>query len=666
MLEQAIASGVCAMGGRVMLCGPLPTPAIAHLTVSMRADAGIVISASHNPYQDNGIKVFGDDGFKLPDEAESEIESFLADERLLGRRSTGPGIGRATRIEDAGGRYVVFLKQTFPRDLSLDGVHVVIDAAHGAAYKVAPLVFRELGARVTAIGVKPNGVNINKDAGALHPEHVRGEVVKRGAAIGIALDGDADRLIVVDEKGQIVDGDQVLAMCAARMTSDDTLRKKTVVATVMSNLGLEHALTRAGARLVRTQVGDRYVVEAMRAGGYNLGGEQSGHLVFLDHASTGDGILGGAAGPRPHAADRTAPQRARRALDAARAAGPRERDALGAAAARRHAPAGGPHHEDRQGARRRRSRARPVERHRTQAPHHARRPARGTDPGVGERARRRCPPRFRVLGELDLITACALQPRSRMFARLAAAATTLLAGALWTCDAVADEVAPPTDATPAAVAPAALALPPDLATPPTRWGNRMLAGHTFLYPVLHAGPFVTTYFGVAQGVYDESIPAVPIPGFRSTDLSLIGVTTTADLGIKITDWLGIEAQGRALAIIGTNGQSVLYGGGQINAGGFAAPIVRIARIESTGTQVSARALSSTSSTRGSRGAATSCSSKTAPPRTRSAPGSTTRAVRIYRWACSWRRSATCGASPAPPSRAGPASPAFRAPSTPRW
>ncbi len=293
MLEQAIASGVCAMGGRVMLCGPMPTPAIAHLTVSMRADAGIVISASHNPYQDNGIKVFGDDGFKLPDEAESEIESFIADDRLLGKRSTGPGIGRA-REDRRRGRAVmsVFLKQTFPRDLSLDGVRVVVDAAHGAAYKVAPLVLRELGAQVTAIGVKPNGVNINKDSGALHPEHVRAEVVKRGAAIGIALDGDADRVIVVDEKGQLVDGDQVLAMCAARMSSESTLRKKTVVATVMSNLGLEHALTRAGGKLIRTQVGDRYVVEAMREGGYNLGGEQSGHLVFLDHASTGDGILG--------------------------------------------------------------------------------------------------------------------------------------------------------------------------------------------------------------------------------------------------------------------------------------------------------------------------------------------------------------------------------------
>jgi len=292
MLEQAMASGVCAMGGRAILCGPMPTPAIAHLTVSMRADAGIVISASHNPYQDNGIKIFGGDGFKLPDEAECEIEHLVADDRLLGKRSTGPAIGRAEKLEDARGRYVVFLKQTFPRDVSLDGVRVVVDAAHGAAYRVAPLVLQELGALVTAIHVKPNGVNINKDAGALHPEHVCAEVLKRGAAIGIALDGDADRVIIVDEKGQIVDGDQVLAMCASRMLDAGELRARTVVATVMSNLGLEHALARVGVTLVRTQVGDRHVVAAMRAGGFNLGGEQSGHLVFLDHASTGDGILG--------------------------------------------------------------------------------------------------------------------------------------------------------------------------------------------------------------------------------------------------------------------------------------------------------------------------------------------------------------------------------------
>ncbi|HEY3821565.1 MAG TPA: phosphoglucosamine mutase [Polyangiaceae bacterium] len=291
MLEQAIASGICAAGGRVMLCGPMPTPAIAHLTVSMRADAGIVISASHNPYQDNGIKVFGADGFKLPDEAEHEIEQLMKNDALLGKRLTGPGIGRAEKLEDARGRYVVFLKQTFPRDLSMDGVRVVVDGAHGAAYRVAPLVLQELGAQVTAIGVKPNGVNINKEAGALYPDHVRAEVVKRGAAIGIALDGDADRVIVVDEKGQIVDGDQVMAMCASHMLEQGRLKKRTVVSTVMSNLGLEQALIRQDAKLLRTQVGDRYVVEAMRGGGYNLGGEQSGHLVFLDHASTGDGML---------------------------------------------------------------------------------------------------------------------------------------------------------------------------------------------------------------------------------------------------------------------------------------------------------------------------------------------------------------------------------------
>jgi phosphoglucosamine mutase len=291
MIEQAIAAGICSMGGRVILCGPIPTPAVAQLTRSMRADAGIVISASHNPYADNGIKVFGDDGFKLPDETELELERLLDDDSLLGRRPTGPGVGRAEKLEDSRGRYVVFAKATFPQDISLDGVRVVVDAAHGAAYRVAPLVFSELGATVTAIGVKPNGVNINLNAGALHPDNVRAEVVKKGAHMGIALDGDADRLIVVDEKGQIVDGDVVMAMCAHKMLDEGALKKNTLVATVMSNLGLERALERRGGKLVRTQVGDRYVVEAMREGGYNVGGEQSGHLIFLDHASTGDGIV---------------------------------------------------------------------------------------------------------------------------------------------------------------------------------------------------------------------------------------------------------------------------------------------------------------------------------------------------------------------------------------
>jgi len=289
MIETALASGICAMGGRVILCGPIPTPAVAHLTVDMRADAGIVISASHNPYDDNGVKVFGADGFKLPDATEREIERLAQEDDNALR--TGPGIGRAEKQEDARGRYVVFAKSTFPRDLTLDGLRVVVDAAHGAAYRVAPMVLAELGANVTAIGVKPSGTNINKDCGAMHPDHVRAEVVRRGAHMGIALDGDADRVILVDEKGQVVDGDAVMSMCATHMLEEGTLKKKTVVATVMSNLGLERALEAAGATLVRTQVGDRYVVEAMRRGGFNLGGEQSGHLVFLDHASTGDGTV---------------------------------------------------------------------------------------------------------------------------------------------------------------------------------------------------------------------------------------------------------------------------------------------------------------------------------------------------------------------------------------
>jgi phosphoglucosamine mutase len=291
MLETAIASGVCSMGGQVLLSGPLPTPAIAHLTVSMRTDAGVVISASHNPFADNGIKIFGGDGYKLPDEAEAEIELLMRDPARLGRLPSGPGIGKAKRLVDAKGRYVVFAKTTFPRSLSLEKVRIVVDAAHGAAYRVAPLVFAELGADVTCIGIKPNGLNINDGCGALHPSHVSAEVLKKKAEVGIALDGDADRLIVVDEKGQIVDGDVVMAMCAEQMIVERTLRQKTLVATVMSNLGLERAMDRLGGKLLRTAVGDRYVVEAMRQGDYNLGGEQSGHLIFRDHASTGDGVV---------------------------------------------------------------------------------------------------------------------------------------------------------------------------------------------------------------------------------------------------------------------------------------------------------------------------------------------------------------------------------------
>lgn len=291
MFETALAAGICAMGGKVMLTGPIPTPAVAQLTQSMRADAGVVISASHNPYQDNGIKIFGPDGFKLPDSEEAEIERLLVSHELDEARVTGAHIGKAVKIDDAAGRYVVFCKTTFPNRLALDGLKVVVDAAHGAAYRVAPAVFTELGADVTALGVKPNGKNINREVGALHPEHVAHEVVKKEAHIGIALDGDADRVIMVDEKGQMVDGDAVMALCALRMLRQNKLPGNAVVATVMSNLGLERAMQAQGARVVRTAVGDRYVVEAMRNGGYTFGGEQSGHLLFLDHATTGDGIV---------------------------------------------------------------------------------------------------------------------------------------------------------------------------------------------------------------------------------------------------------------------------------------------------------------------------------------------------------------------------------------
>jgi phosphoglucosamine mutase len=291
MLETAMASGICSMGGHVLLSGPIPTPAVANLTQSMRADAGVVISASHNPFADNGIKIFGPDGFKLPDAEEAAIEKLLEDPKLESSPYTGERVGRADRVEDATGRYIVYTKSTFPKDLTLDGIHVVVDAAHGAAYRVAPDVFAELGAEVTCLGCRPNGKNINRNCGALHPEHVVKEVKRRKATIGIALDGDADRVIVVDERGEIVDGDAVMALCATRMLKEGRLNKKTLVATVMSNMGLEQAMRRAGGKLVRTAVGDRYVVEEMRGAGYSLGGEQSGHLVFADHATTGDGVV---------------------------------------------------------------------------------------------------------------------------------------------------------------------------------------------------------------------------------------------------------------------------------------------------------------------------------------------------------------------------------------
>ena len=293
MLENALASGICSMGVNVQILGPLPTPGIAFITTSMRADAGVVISASHNPFQDNGIKIFSSDGFKLPDEVESDIEDLIFSQKMAALRPVADEVGKASRIDDAKGRYIVFLKNTFPKQYTLDDFHIVLDCAHGATYKVAPFVFSELGAKVTTIGVDPNGKNINHECGALHPEVMAEKVKQLGADIGLALDGDGDRLIVCDEHGAIVDGDHIMAICAQELMSRRKLKKKTLVATVMSNMGLEKAMQEMNGQLVRTQVGDRYVVEMMRAKGYNFGGEQSGHLVFLDHNTTGDGILAG-------------------------------------------------------------------------------------------------------------------------------------------------------------------------------------------------------------------------------------------------------------------------------------------------------------------------------------------------------------------------------------
>jgi phosphoglucosamine mutase len=291
MLENAISAGICSMGVDVLLVGPMPTPGIAFLTANMRCDAGVVISASHNPFQDNGIKFFSRDGFKLSDELEMEIERLVLSSNLDEIRPTAERIGKAVRIDDALGRYVVFVKNSFPKEMTLDGIKMVLDCANGATYKAAPLVFEELGAQVTALGVKPDGHNINKNCGSLHPEVICGEVLRTGSHIGVALDGDGDRVIVSDEKGQEVNGDQIMALIARDMMDRGCLKKSTLVATVMSNVGLEVAMKQMGGTLVRTTVGDRYVVERMRADGFNFGGEQSGHLIFLDENTSGDGIL---------------------------------------------------------------------------------------------------------------------------------------------------------------------------------------------------------------------------------------------------------------------------------------------------------------------------------------------------------------------------------------
>ena len=291
IFEQALSSGIASMGADVLLVGPLPTPAIAFITQSMRADAGIVISASHNPYEDNGIKIFDRHGFKLPDEEELKLEEMIENGGGEHMVATPDDIGKAHRIEDAPGRYVVFAKNSFPGDMTLEGIKIVLDCANGAAYKVSPIILEELGADVVTIGVNPDGRNINTECGSLNPELLRNKVLETGADLGIALDGDADRVIFCDEKGEIVHGDKIIAICADEMIKSGKLRGNAVVTTLMSNMALENFIRGKGMDFFRTEVGDRYVVEAMRARDCNLGGEQSGHIIFLDHTTTGDGTL---------------------------------------------------------------------------------------------------------------------------------------------------------------------------------------------------------------------------------------------------------------------------------------------------------------------------------------------------------------------------------------
>lgn len=291
MIESALTAGLCSMGIDVLLVGPVPTPGIAFLTRSLRADAGVVISASHNPYEDNGIKFFGRDGFKLPDEVEKKMEDLIFSDALDSVRPTASELGKAFRIDDAIGRYNEFVKSSIPRGMDLSGLRIVVDSANGAAYKIGPRILTELGADVISLYDQPNGMNINQGCGSLHPKVICRAVVANKARIGVAFDGDADRLILCDEKGTVVDGDAVMAICALQMMKHGKLKHNTLVATVMSNLGLELAMRQAGGKLVRAAVGDRSVMEKMIEGGYNLGGEQSGHLIFLDHNTTGDGLI---------------------------------------------------------------------------------------------------------------------------------------------------------------------------------------------------------------------------------------------------------------------------------------------------------------------------------------------------------------------------------------
>ncbi len=292
MIENAISSGICSMGGEAILLGPLPTPGVAFIAKNMRADAGVVISASHNPFQDNGIKIFGGEGFKASDAIEEKIEELiLQPEIMYAATPKGAGIGRAYRIDEAHGRYVVFLKSTFPQEYDLSGMKIALDCANGAAYKSAPLVFEELGADVATMGVSPNGVNINERVGALHPQAISEMTYHVGAQIGVALDGDADRVVIVDEKGEVIDGDAVIGLCAMELQRQGRLPKNAIVTTQMSNVGLELSLARAGITMHRANVGDRFVVEKMKNEGLTFGGEQSGHIIFLDSSTTGDGTL---------------------------------------------------------------------------------------------------------------------------------------------------------------------------------------------------------------------------------------------------------------------------------------------------------------------------------------------------------------------------------------
>ena len=290
MLEPALTSGFTSMGMDVVLVGPMPTPAIAMLTHSLRADLGVVISASHNAYQDNGIKLFGADGYKLSDDLQDQIERKVQ-HSMTNELSPSADLGRASRLEDEQGRYIEYVKNTFPKDMRLNGMKIVVDCAHGAAYKVAPRIFYELGAEVIPIGVQPNGININKGCGATSPALMQETVVKQGADVGFALDGDADRLIMCDEKGQIIDGDQIMALIARSWQKSGQLKGDGVVATVMSNLGLERFLKSIDLTLKRMPVGDRYVVDHMRTNDFNVGGEQSGHIILRDYSTTGDGLI---------------------------------------------------------------------------------------------------------------------------------------------------------------------------------------------------------------------------------------------------------------------------------------------------------------------------------------------------------------------------------------